>query len=83
MSIPHYINEDKSDMRGIKSSWYAMGDKGKLSSVPFSNRHECLSRDTEDMTGSFLSNVRQRSNEAIPYGSALRGRFGGPQAITP
>jgi hypothetical protein len=22
MSIPHYINEDKSHMRGIKPGWY-------------------------------------------------------------
>jgi hypothetical protein len=42
MSIPHYINEDKSDMRGIKPGWYAMEDNGKLSSGPFSSRHECL-----------------------------------------
>ncbi len=42
MSIPHYINEDKSDMRGIKPGWYAMEDDGKLSSGPFSSRHECL-----------------------------------------
>ena len=40
MSIPHYINEDKSDIRGIKPGWYAMEDNGKLSSGPFSSRHE-------------------------------------------
>jgi hypothetical protein len=49
MSIPHYINEDKSDMRGIKPGWYAMEDNGKLSSGPFSGRHDCLSRDTQAM----------------------------------
>jgi phasin len=42
MSIPHYINEDKSDMRAIKPGWYAMEDNGKLSSGPFSSPHECL-----------------------------------------
>ena len=35
MIIPHYINENKSDMRGIKPGWYAMDDGGKLSSGPF------------------------------------------------
>ena len=42
MSIPHYVNENKSDMRGIKPGWYAMEDDGKLSSGPFSSREECL-----------------------------------------
>ena len=35
MTIPHYINEDRSEMRGIKPGWYAMDDAGKLSSGPF------------------------------------------------
>jgi hypothetical protein len=62
MSIPHYINEDKSDMRGIKPGWYAMENNGKLSSGPFSSRQECLSRDTQEMDGSIPPNVRQRPN---------------------
>jgi hypothetical protein len=45
MSTPHYINETKSDMRGIKPGWYAMDAGGKLSSGPFSSREDCLSRD--------------------------------------
>jgi hypothetical protein len=60
MSIPHYINDDRSDMRGIKPGWYAMEDNGKLSSGPFSSRHECLGRDTQEMNSSILSNVHQR-----------------------
>jgi hypothetical protein len=44
MTIPHYINEDRSEMRGIKPGWYAMEDDGKLYSGPFSSRHECPSR---------------------------------------
>jgi hypothetical protein len=28
MTIPRYVNEDKSDMRGIKPGWYAMGGDG-------------------------------------------------------
>jgi len=47
MTIPHYINEDRSEMRGIKSGWYAMDDNGKLYPGPFSSRHECLSTDIE------------------------------------
>jgi hypothetical protein len=60
MSIPHYINDDRSDMRGIKPGWYAMEDNGKLSRGPFSSRHECLSRDTQEMNSSIPPNVRQR-----------------------
>ena len=42
MTVAHYINENKSDMRGIKCGWYAMEDHGKLSSGPFSSHAECL-----------------------------------------
>jgi len=62
MSIPHFINEDKADMRGIKPGWYAMEHNGKLSSGPFSNCHECLSRDSQEMNASVPPNARQRPN---------------------
>jgi hypothetical protein len=52
MSVPHYINEDQSDMRGIKPGWYAMEDDGDLSSGPFSSHEECLTRITQPMNGS-------------------------------
>ena len=47
MTIPHYIGEDQSDMRGIKHGWYAMEDDGDLSSGPFSSHEECLNRITQ------------------------------------
>jgi hypothetical protein len=40
--IPHYINEDRSEMRGIKAGWYATESDGSLSSGPFLSREECL-----------------------------------------
>jgi hypothetical protein len=40
--IPHYINENQSDMRGIKDGWYAMEEVGNLVAGPFSSREECL-----------------------------------------
>jgi hypothetical protein len=43
MNIPHYINENKSDMRGIKPGWYMMRNDGNLSSGPFYSHAECLS----------------------------------------
>ena len=48
-TVPHYISEDQSDMRGIKPGWYAMEDNGDLSSGPFSSHEECLSRITQPM----------------------------------
>ena len=47
MTVPHYISEDNSEMRGIKPGWYAMADDGNLSSGPFSSHDECLSRITQ------------------------------------
>jgi hypothetical protein len=42
MAIPHFINDDRSEMRGIKSGWYAIDAAGNLSSGPFSSREQCL-----------------------------------------
>jgi len=60
MTLPHYINENKSDIRGIKSGWYAMDDDGKLSSGPFSSREECLSRGPQPMNESTPWELRPR-----------------------
>jgi hypothetical protein len=30
VTAPHYISEDKSDMRGIRSGWYAIEDDGNI-----------------------------------------------------
>jgi hypothetical protein len=51
MAIPHYISEDKSDMRGIKSGWYTMEEDGKLSSGPFVSRQQCLNKDAQYANG--------------------------------
>jgi hypothetical protein len=40
--IPYRINEDQSDMRGVKEGWYAMDQEGKLTLGPFSSRDDCL-----------------------------------------
>ena len=44
MIAPHYISENKSDVRGIKHGWYAVENDGKVSSGPFSSREECIKR---------------------------------------
>jgi hypothetical protein len=49
VTAPHYIGEDKSDMRSIKSGWYAIESDGKLFFWTFSQfrgmRHENQSAD--------------------------------------
>ena len=44
MIAPHYISEDKSDMRGIKPGWYAIEGDGNIFSGPFATRQECVER---------------------------------------
>jgi hypothetical protein len=45
MAIPHYVNENKSDIWSIKPGWYAMDEDGSLFSGPFSSREECYGQD--------------------------------------
>jgi hypothetical protein len=58
MPIPHFINDDRSEMRGIKPGWYGIDDDGNLSAGPFSSREQCLisvAQSTNDPTPSTLS----------------------------
>jgi hypothetical protein len=41
-TIPRYVNEVISDVRGIKPGWYGMDHVGNFSTGPFSSRAECL-----------------------------------------
>jgi len=55
---PHYISEDKSDMRGIKPGWYAIEDNGNLSSGPFSSLEECVKRITRPTNQALASELQ-------------------------
>jgi hypothetical protein len=44
MTVPYYVSENKSDMRGIKHGWYAIEEDGALSSGPFASFAECIRR---------------------------------------
>jgi hypothetical protein len=57
MTVPLYINENKSDMRGIKSGWYVMDGDGNLVSGPFSSREKCIDRDDHPTHGSMPSGI--------------------------
>jgi hypothetical protein len=51
MTVPHYIGENKSDIRGIKLGWYAIEDDGKLSSGPFFCLEECVKKIAQPRNG--------------------------------
>jgi hypothetical protein len=40
--VPYYINEQQSNVRGIKCGWYILDECGRLGSGPFSSPDECL-----------------------------------------
>jgi hypothetical protein len=46
MATPHYLSEDKSEMRGIKCGWYAIEEDGALASGPYPSREECVLQTT-------------------------------------
>jgi hypothetical protein len=55
MIAPYYMNETKSDMRGIKAGWYAIEDNGTLYSGPFSSFEECVNRIAQPTNGTLAS----------------------------
>jgi hypothetical protein len=55
MTAPHYINENKSHMRGIKFGWYAIENDGTLSSGPFSSREQCNEKITQPTNGTMAT----------------------------
>ncbi|MGB6284769.1 MAG: hypothetical protein WBG18_10190 [Xanthobacteraceae bacterium] len=62
MTAPHYISENKSDMRGIKPGWYAVEDDGNLSSGPFFSLEECVKRITQPTNGTMASELQRGRN---------------------
>jgi hypothetical protein len=59
---PHYISEDKSDMRGIKAGWYAIKRDGNIFSGPFPSRQECIERMAQPTNGTMASTLQGRPN---------------------
>jgi hypothetical protein len=52
MIAPHYVGENRSDVRGIKEGWYAMNSNGNLVSGPFSSQEKCAKKiATTDLGG--------------------------------
>jgi hypothetical protein len=62
MTVPYYINENKSDIRGIKHGWYAIEDDGKLSLGPFPSFEECVTRMSEPLNVTTASELQLGPN---------------------
>jgi hypothetical protein len=62
MTVPYYISEDKSEMRGIKRGWYAIEDDGNLSSGTFSSLDECVTRIPQPTNGTMASKLQRGPN---------------------
>ena len=70
MTDPYYINELQSDLRGVKEGWYAIDERGRLLSGPFSNQEICLTN--QPVRGSRMSKVKFISSSAeIPIGQTF------------
>jgi len=59
MTVPYYVSENKSDMRGIKPGWYAIEDHGNFSSGPFCSLDECLQRITQQTIATMVPKLQQ------------------------
>jgi hypothetical protein len=42
--FPHYVDEGRSRMRGLKVGWYAIDNEGDIASGPYPTRGECVER---------------------------------------
>jgi hypothetical protein len=71
MSGPHYINENQSDIRGIKPGWYASDSDGNLSLGPFSSREECDGRGAQPMKGLVPPQSGLKAKPATPESDRL------------
>jgi hypothetical protein len=62
MTVPYYISESRSDMRGIKHGWYAVEDDGKLSSGPFPSLEVCVAKISQPANGRMVSKLQRGPN---------------------
>ena len=44
MTVPHYVSENKSDIRGVKPGWYAIDNIGTFVAGPFVSREICVKK---------------------------------------
>jgi hypothetical protein len=61
-TVPYYIGETKSDMRGIKPGWYGIEADGNLFSGPFSSPEECVKSITQPTNATMASKLQRGPN---------------------
>jgi hypothetical protein len=74
-TVPYYINEAKSDMRGIKSGWYAIDEDGNLVSGPFDTYDQCVERDIRPTYLMWARSLETR------WGCILTANKAGPRMV--
>jgi hypothetical protein len=62
MTVPHYISENQSDIRGIKHGWYAIEDNGDLSSGPFLSFGACVTKINQPANGTMAPKLQKGPN---------------------
>jgi hypothetical protein len=72
-TVPYYINEAKSDTRGIKSGWYAIDEDGNLVFGPFDTYDQCVER---DIRSTYVAMPR-----ACPLGMCFRFQSAGSRMV--
>jgi hypothetical protein len=75
VTVPHYVSEDKSDMRGIKLGWYVIEDAGNISSGPFSSHQECVKRITQPPNGTMASSCNKDRIETLSTEQETLGAY--------
>ena len=81
MTVPCYISENKSDMRGIKHGWYAIEDDGNLSSGPFPSFEACVTKISQPANGTMAPKLQRRA-ELNTVSTGIR-RLGRRQEVLP
>jgi hypothetical protein len=62
MTVPYYISENQSDMRGIKHGWYAIEDDGNVSSGPFPSFEACGAKINQPANGTTAPKLPEGPN---------------------
>ena len=82
MTVPHYISENQSDMRGIKHGWYAIEDDGNLSSGPFPVSRNASRKSASRRTGRWRLSCNKGRTEHFSNGLPASGVEGGVRRST-
>ena len=81
MTVPYYVGEDKSEMRGIKPGWYAMEVDGSLVAGPFDTSEKCVDRNLRPANGRRATELLYRPGYKIRKPAGARAVAAGRTAF--